>query len=286
MHDFNSLKISRSVIASTAFQYAGRYDFTENPWSWFWLKTGLMSIDDFGAVITSTITVKERKGFYINRFRPDKVIRIYPTKIYNRFGWNNCGIEKFVKIELPKLGDKIKKIIVSIGALESIEEFFIMLRILNELDVVGIEMNISCHNVNLCFLKDSEILRVLFKEARKISRHPLIVKINAESDYVLISKIAQEERINAVHVMNAMRVYSEVLGGYCGRSGKENKKVALRIIRELRQNGITIPIIGGSWIWTLEDIKDYEDSGANIFSISSLFIYLPFYPGFLSKKVK
>lgn len=285
MHDFNGLKISRKVIASSALKYGNGYDFTENPISWLCVKSGLVNIDDFGAIITKTITVPEWAGNY-RKLTPWKVIRIHRDKIYNRFAWHNCGIKKLIRAELPKLGSKIKKIIISIGALESIDEFFVMLHLLNNVDIAGIELNISCHNINLKFLENKRTLTFLFYAAREISRHPLIVKINAESDYIPICKIAQAEGINVIHVMNTMKAYSEAFGAECGRSGKENKEVALRIIRELRENKIDLPIAGGSWIQTEKDIIDYEKAGANIFVISSLFFYNPFKPGMIAKTVK
>lgn len=284
--NFNGLEVLNRVIASSAFKYGSGFDFTENPWGWLWRKAGLMSFDDFGAVSTKTITLPPNAGNYVDCLRPWKVIRIYLGKVFNRVGWSNCGFNEFISKELPKLGKRIKKLIVNIGALNSIEEIFTMLRDLNDHDIAGVELNISCHNRNLRFLDDPKVLRELFRKARAISRHAFIVKINAESDYVGISKIAQEEGINLIHAINTTRVYSKAFKDYCGQSSYKNKEIALKIIRKLRSNGIWIPIIGGSGIWTLKDIKDYENAGANLFSMSHQFIYAPFWPGILARRLE
>lgn len=284
--NFNGLEVKNRMIASTAFKYGSGFDFTENPWTWAWRKAGLMNVNDFGAVDTKTLTMSERSGFYTSKLVPWKVIRMYPTKVDNRFGWNNCGIAKFISDEVPKLKERIHELIVNIGALESIDEIFYMLDLLNEFNLCGITINVSCHNVELDFLNDMETIRKLFQGARRISRHPLIVKINAESDYVTISKIAQDEGINLIHAINTLRVYSKKLDGYCGRSSYKNKEVALRVISELRKNGILIPVIGGSGIWMMQDIVDYASAGANLFSMSHQFLYLPCWPGHLAKKIK
>lgn len=284
MLDFNGLKTENRMVASTAFKYGNGWEPTENPWAWGWMKAGLMSIDDFGLFITKTVTLDPRLGNYIDRAKPWKVIRIYPTKILNRFGWSNCGIKRFVEAELPRLADAVKKkCIVSIGAISSIEEVFQMIEILNGHDIAGIELNISCHNVDLRFLDDLKTLGGLFSGAKKISRHPLIVKINAESAYAEISLIAQSEGINLIHAMNTTLVFSGSLAGYCGQSSYKNKKTALRIISGLRARGVVIPIIGGSGIWRSKDIDDYKKAGADLFSLSHQFLYAPFWPGFLAK---
>ncbi len=285
MYDFNGLKVSNRMLASTAFKYGLGYDFAENPWAYFWTKLGLMNVDDFGAFITKTITVPERSGFYENKLDICRVIRIYPSRVLNRFGWNNCGILRFTAEVLPRLG-YIRRCIVSIGALKGIEEIFYMLKILNAFDIAAAELNISCHNVDLCFLEDLKTLEELFRKSRKISKHPLIIKICAESDYISISKIAEKEGINLIHAINTLRVYSPVLEGYCGQSSWKNKAVALSVIRDLRKNGIKIPIIGGSGIWSMKDTLDFENAGADLFSMSHQFLYFPFWPGYLSRKLK
>lgn len=283
MENFNGLEVEGRLIASTAFKYGRGWDLAENPWAWCFAKAGLMDIGPFGAFITKTITLHERNGFYTDKLMPWKVVRFYPDRILNRFGWNNCGIRNFTETELPKLGPEIKKCIVSIGALDSPDEIFAMLDILNGKRVAGIELNISCHNVDLRFLNDLRVMKKLFSGARKISRHPLIVKLSAESDYSAIARLAQDEGINLLHVMNTLRVYSKALGGFCGQSGYANKKTALRIISRLRAAGISLPIIGGSGIWTVKDIQTYENAGADLFSLSHQFLYLPFWPGVLAR---
>ncbi len=284
--NFNGLEVENRLIASSAFKFGSGFDFTENPWTWMWKKLGLMSIDDFGAVSTKTLTLPPNTGNYTDRLKPWKVIRIYPGKVENRVGWSNCGLLEFVRVELSKLGKKVTKLIVNIGALKSIGEIFSMLEILNYYDIAGAELNISCHNVNLCFLDDPKILRELFKKARAISQHALIAKINAESDYVAIAKIAQEEGINLIHAINTIKVYSKAFKDYCGQSSYKNKEIALRVIKKLRKNGITIPIIGGSGIWTLKDIEDYIKADADLFSMGHQFLYAPFWPGMLARKLE
>jgi len=288
MLNFNGLLVENRIIASTAFKYGCGWNLTENPWTWLWYKLGFFNPDFFGAFITTTITFSKRNGFYTDKKRPWKVIRIYPHKILNKFGWNNCGIRQFIVEELPKLKEeRRKKIIVSIGAMQNINEIFQMIDMLSgcSFNIAGIEINISCHNINLCFLENKKTLIELFKGIKKISRHPLIVKLCYESDYVTIAKTAQDEGINLLHAINTIRVYHKSLG-YCAQSSYKNKKIALRVINDLRQNGIKIPIIGGSGIWTRKDIKDYENAGADLFSISHPFLYLPFWPTILAKAVK
>lgn len=288
MYNFNGLIVSRRLIASTAFKYGRGWDLTESPWTWFCYKCGLFNPDHFGAFITTTITFQQRSGFYTDKKRPWKNIRIYPHKVLNKFGWQNCGMRRLIQEELPKLNKKrIKKCIISIGAVQNIYEIFIMIDMLSycDCDIAGIEINTRCHNVDLCFLENKEILTKLFKESKRISRYPLIVKLCHESDYLTIAKIAQDQGINLLHAINTTKAYHKSLGD-CAQSSYKNKPIALMVIDDLRKNGITIPIIGGSGIWTAQDIIDYKNAGADLFSMSHQFIYLPFWPAILAKAIK
>ena len=278
MYNFNGLEISRRLIVSSAFEYGWGYGFSVNPWMWFCMKTGLVRIDYFGAFITSTITIDEiipKNGYGI---------RIYPDKVLNKKGWANCGIIKFEE-KLKKLKGKIKKCIVSVGSLNSIQEILFLVGRLNRYDIAGIEFNISCHNVKLDFLENENVLRNLCKEVRILTSKSLILKINYEADYVSLSQIAQEEGFNLIHAINTLKFNSKSLGD-CAVSSFRNKSKALKVIRELRKGGITIPIIGGSGIWTMEDIEDYQSAGANVFSISHQLIYFPPWASVLATRLK
>lgn len=281
MYNFNDLTVQNRMIASTVFQYGHGYSFLENPWAWCWFKLGLMSPDHFGAFITSTITQTERP--YTDKKKAWQVIIIYPHKVLNKCGWNNCGIHQLIKIELPRLKKKrMKKCIISLGAEKNINEIIRMIKQLNSFDIAGIEISVSCHNVNIHFMNDINTLSELFAKAKKISLHPLIVKLSYDSNYVQIAKTAQDQGINLIHAINTIKAYHERLGN-CAQSSYKNKKIALKVIGDLRKNNITIPIIGGSGIWTRKDIKDYKNAGADLFSMSHQFIYLPFWPAALAK---
>jgi dihydroorotate dehydrogenase len=278
MYDFNGLKISRRLIISSAFEYGWGYGFQINPWMWFCLKAGWIKVDYFGAFITSTITIDEiipKNGYGV---------RIYPDKILNKKSWANCGIVKFEE-KLKKLGSRIGKCIVSVGSLKSIEEMLLLVKRLDGYDIAGIEFNISCHNVNLNFFEDENVLRKLCRGVRRLTNKPLILKINYESDYVSLSRIAQEEGFNLIHAMNTMRFHSGSLGD-CAVSSFRNKSKALKVIRELRKGRIAISIIGGSGIWTMKDIEDYQRSGADVFSMSHQLIYFPPWASVLATRLK
>jgi dihydroorotate dehydrogenase len=283
MYDYNGLKVSRRLIASTAFDYGRGHIFSENPWMWLFIKLGLSNIKHFGAFVTPTITGIERSGFF-RKGRPWEIIKIYPDKVLNKKGWRNCGISKLVEKELPKLGNNIQKAIISVGALEHVLEVPRILGQLNYLNIAGAEINASCHNVDLAFLDDMSVFKFLCREARRVSWHALGVKLSAESNYVVMAKIAQDEGINFLHAINTTRAYSEALG-ICSMSSYKNKELALRVIGDLRSSGIKIPIIGGSGIWTMRDIQDYKNAGANLFSVSHQFLYFPPWLSVLARRV-
>jgi len=205
--------------------------------------------------------------------------------VLNKFGWQNCGIRRFIEDELPKL-NKRRKCIVSVGTTTDIYDLIWIIDMLGYCycDIAGIEINLSCHNVDLSFLQDRKTLEELLATIKVISPYPLIIKLAWESDYLTIAKIAQDQGINLLHAINTIKAYHPKLG-QCAQSSYKNKPIALKVIEDLRNNGITIPIIGGSGIWTKQDIKDYENAGANLFSMSHQFFYAPFWPAILAGKI-
>jgi dihydroorotate dehydrogenase (NAD+) catalytic subunit len=67
---------------------------------------------------------------------------------------------------------------------------------------------------------------------------------------------------------------------YGGLSGRAIKPIALRVISELREAGITLPIIGTGGIRTVDDCREYRWAGADAVSLGSA-TWLTSYPGYL-----
>ena len=134
----------------------------------------------------------------------------------NRFGWNNCGIDEFVSI-YPEI--KLNNLIPSIGTsdLEDIDGLLCMLEILNGLNVLAVELNVSCPNVTIGSKDNLRIFENFLKQAVVFSDHHLIIKLGVENA-VAKARIAEGCGINALSLINTIPSFA--LGfGDCGLSG-------------------------------------------------------------------
>ena len=126
--NFAGIEMKNPVtVASGTFGY-GR-EFSE-----------FFDLSKLGAIITKGTSLKPRSG--------NKPSRVYETAsgMLNSIGLQNPGVEYFAKFDLPFLKKFDTKIIVNACG-SSIDEYVELCKILNTLDIDGVELNLSCPNV-------------------------------------------------------------------------------------------------------------------------------------------
>ncbi|MCD6288123.1 MAG: tRNA-dihydrouridine synthase, partial [Candidatus Hydrogenedentes bacterium] len=100
-----------------------------------------VDIGRLGAIIVKTLTVKPRDG------NPGPRIVETPAGMLNAIGLANIGIDAFLTQQLPALAKYGMPIIVNIYG-ESPDEFVELARRLADAqNVAGIEINLSCPNI-------------------------------------------------------------------------------------------------------------------------------------------
>lgn len=275
MVDLNGIRVkNRFFIGSGPAKYGNGYNIYENPLNCILFKTGLIKPELFGGVVTKTITIDPRKGNY-RWYKPWKVLRKLPDGYVNRFGWNNCGIKEFISRFYPAI--KLDNLIPSIGALKSPREFLIIIAMLNKINILAVELNISCPHVKIVFRNDFKKISQFFTQAVKLSSHPLIVKLGAmDSNLARKAKIAEDCGINAISAINTIPVNINGFG-ICGKSGRGIKEVALRAVSEI-VNSVDIPVIGGGGIDAESDCCDFFNIGAQAVFFASMFLAKPLAP--------
>jgi dihydroorotate dehydrogenase (NAD+) catalytic subunit len=275
MIDLNGIKVkNRFFIGSGPVKYGQGYRPWENPLSFIVRQTHLLKLDIFGGVVTKTLTLYPRKGNYL-WWKPWKVLRPTRGGWYNRFGWNNCGIDYFVSKIYPKI--KLNNLIPSIGVfdLNDIDGLLCMLEILNGLDILAVELNTSCPNVDIRLSDDFDTFGDFLTQAVNFSSHPLIVKLGA-GDAVTKARIAEFCGINALTLINTIP-QSVPRFGNCGLSGPKIKSTALKTIKDVKA-AVNIPIIGGGGIYTADDCREFFDAGAEAVFFASVFLLHPLRP--------
>ena len=126
--NFAGIEMKNPVtVASGTFGYG--HEFNE-----------LIDLNKLGAIFTKGTSLKPRQG--------NKPSRVCETSsgMLNSIGLQNPGVEYFAKYDLPFLRKFDTKIIVNACG-STVEEYVELCKILNELDIDGVELNVSCPNV-------------------------------------------------------------------------------------------------------------------------------------------
>jgi dihydroorotate dehydrogenase (NAD+) catalytic subunit len=254
-------------------------------------------LSEFGAVTTRTLTVEPRDGHFTTRDdwalhelpgllkRYGTVLRGTDSGYLNAFGWCNIGIDAYLRDYYPRTRDQ--RTIISLGGF-SAEEFVTLVDRVNAAvpagDIAAVEFNVSCHNVNFDF---SAILQDVLDEAVPRSNHPVILKLSADYDYLRNAQQAAAAGVSALTAINTVKALRLdprtgtpwLANRYGGLSGRAVKPIALRVVSELREAGVTLPIIATGGIRTVDDCREYFWAGADAVSLGSA-TWLASYPGY------
>ena len=233
------------------------------------------NVNQLGAIVTKTITVKPREG------NPSP--RIVPTSsgMLNSIGLQNIGIEKFLKEKFPILQSKIQiPLIVSIMG-ESVNEFVELTNHLNSIDSIkAIELNLSCPNVKAggtSFSIDAKLTEEVVRAVKRISKFPIFAKLTPNvTDIVPIAKSAESAGADAIVAVNtfigmAIDIQtrkSKLSTKTGGLSGPAIKPLALYHVYQISKN-VKIPIIGIGGIISAGDAIEFITAGAQAICVGT-----------------
>lgn len=236
--------------------------------------TDFIDLNKLGAIITKGTSLKPRSG--------NKPPRVCETSsgMLNSIGLQNPGLEFFMQYDLPWLKKYDTAIIVNaIG--NTVEEYVELCKVLNTLDIDGVELNLSCPNVKkgcLAFGTTYEGVKTVTQEVRKVlTSKPLIVKLTPNvTDITQPAKGAQEGGADGVSLINTLLAMSidihkkkPILANNTGGlSGPAIKPVAVRMVYQVAQ-AVNIPILGMGGIMTKEDAIEFILAGATAISIGA-----------------
>lgn len=197
----------------------------------------------------------------------------------NSIGLQNPGVEYFANNDLPFLRKFDTKIIVNACG-SSIEEYVELCKILDKLDIDGVELNLSCPNVKegcMAFGNTYEGVKKVTKEVRKVLSKPLIVKLTPNvTDIAAIAKGVEDGGADAVSLINTLlgmkidiNKRKPVLANNTGGlSGPAIKPIAVRMVYQVSQ-AVNIPIMGLGGIMNGEDAIEFMLAGASTISIGA-----------------
>ncbi len=268
------------MVASGTFGYGEEYQ-------------RLFDINQLGAVVTKSISLKPRSG--------NPAPRIYetPSGMLNSIGLQNVGLEIFIKKKMPFLRSlKKAKVIVNLAG-ESVAEYARLAERLDKVPgIAGFELNISCPNCErggIEFGVDPKLTAEVISRVRRVTRKTLIAKLSPNvTDIVAIAKAAADAGADALSLINtilALAVDSRtwkpriatVTGGL---SGPAIKPVALRMVWQVHRALPRVPIIGIGGIMTIEDAAEFMLCGAIAIQVGTANYVNPHAPVAIAKGFK
>ena len=234
-------------------------------------------LTDLGAIVTKSIMLKPRSGRATPRMAET------PSGMLNSIGLQGPGIDNFLENDIPWLQQQNARIIVSIAG-ETVEDYGVLARRVRSLsNVVGIEVNISCPNVEnrgLVFACHPQTARAAIESVRRNIGGDLPIFAKLSPDVTDIASIATEVShagadgvalINTVLGMvidiNTMRPKLAQKTG--GLSGPAIRPIAVRAIYQVRAALPKIPIIGMGGVASGKDALELVLAGANAVSIGT-----------------
>jgi dihydroorotate dehydrogenase (NAD+) catalytic subunit len=228
-----------------------------------------------GAVVSKSISLEPIEGY-----RNPTVFCLEGHSYINAVGLSNPGAEAFSR-EISH--NKNVPIIVSlVGSSEN--EFPIMIKRFDNLNILGYEINLSCPHVAKMGMEvgdDPEMVSRIVKRAKSSTRKPVIIKVGIGSvDIVKIAQVAKDSGADAITAINTIRamtiniqtltpVLSNKIGGL---SGKSIKPIGIRCVYEISKN-IEIPVIGCGGIFSWQDAVEFMLAGASAVQLGSVIGY-------------
>jgi dihydroorotate dehydrogenase (NAD+) catalytic subunit len=233
-----------------------------------------IDLNKIGAVIVKGISLEPREGN-----PPPRIIET-PCGMLNSIGLANVGIDAFINEKLPFLKKFDTKVIVNIYG-ERIDQFEKLAEILNSVDGVhGVELNISCPNVQkggIAFGADPSLAFDITRAVRKKTHLPLIVKLTPNvtdiSEIALAVENAGADAVSLINTLKGMSIDVEkriphlknIIGGL---SGPAIRPIAVRMVWEVAKR-VSIPIIGIGGIMTARDALEFLIAGASAVQIGT-----------------
>lgn len=234
----------------------------------------LTDLNRLGGIVVKGLSLEPMEGAPAPRLAPTA------SGMVNSVGLQNVGVRRFISEKLPALRAFRTRVIANVFG-RTVEEYAEVVHHLEDTEgLAAYELNISCPNVacgGIQFGSNPQMAAQVVAAARKVSRHPLWVKLSPNvADIGTVAKAAEEAGGDALTVANtypAMSVdfrtrQSRIGNPTGGLSGRAIKPITLRLVWETSR-AVRIPIIGLGGIETAEDVAEYFVVGASAIQVGT-----------------
>jgi dihydroorotate dehydrogenase (NAD+) catalytic subunit len=234
-----------------------------------------------GAIVCKGITLEPRTGN-----PPPRIIETAAGAI-NAIGLANIGMQAAIREKAPKWASMPVPVLVNING-ETVEEYVRLARGFDGVvGVAGIEVNISCPNVEhggVTFGRDPEVAASVTAAVRAATALPVIVKLTPNTENIVsIARAVVAAGADALTVANTylgmvidMKTQRPTLANVTGGvSGPAIKPLTLRLVYEVSR-AVDVPVIGCGGIMNGQDAREYLIAGAQAVQVGTAILVDPF----------
>ncbi len=231
-------------------------------------------LNKLGALVTKSMTLREEMG------NPPPRICETPGGMLNSIGLQNQGVTHFLQVDLAFLSRYEVPVIASVAG-TTIEEYVAVIeRLTDAKGISALEVNISCPNIKkggVYFGLDPEMATEVVRQAKSVSKYPLIVKLTPNvtsiSEIARAVETAGADAVSLVNTFFGMSIDVETFrprlgSGTGGLSGPAIKPLAVRMVYEVAR-AVSLPVIGMGGIMTTEDAVEFFLAGATAVAVGT-----------------
>lgn len=233
-----------------------------------------------GGIVVKGISRLPRLG------NPPPRIMETPSGMLNAVGLQNVGLAAFVVEKMPFLRSLGIPVIVNIFG-ETVEDYVAVAEGLSDVSgVAGLEVNISCPNVQrggLAFGASPAAAAAVTRAVKAATVLPVIVKLTPNvTDVSEIAAAVEDAGADALSLINTLTGMSvdvetrrphlhQVTGGL---SGPAIRPVAVRMVWQVARR-VSVPVIGLGGIFTARDALEFFIVGARAVQVGTASLACP-----------
>jgi dihydroorotate dehydrogenase (NAD+) catalytic subunit len=221
-----------------------------------------------GGIVTKSVTLAPTRG------RPTPRMAETPSGMLNAIGLQNPGVDEFLAKDGPLIAALPVPVIISIAG-TSVEEYAqVTLRVRDLPNVVAIEANISCPNVerrNQIFACDPIDAGEVIGAMSRLTSLPIFAKLTADvTDIVAVADACLRSGAHGLSLINTLlgmaidvETFRPKLGAVTGGlSGPAMRPVAIRCVYQCARAFPGVPIFGIGGIIGAADAVEFLLAGA------------------------
>ena len=224
-------------------------------------------VEQLGAVVTKTVTLRPRKG------SPQPRTAETPAGMLNAIGLQNPGVDTVIREMAPRWERWRVPVVVSILGATVDEYGELAARLEGVPGVSAIEVNISSPNAQrggMEFGQDPETAAAVTAAVVRGTTLPVIAKLTPNvTDIVAVARAvagAGADALTLINTLQAMAIDARtrrpaIASTFAGLSGPAIKPVALRMVYQV-SSALDVPIVGCGGITTGLDAVEFLLAGA------------------------